>query len=307
MIACAMSMDAPQKTILATDKDPLLASLGHRVKLLRVRRSMPRRVLAEAADVSERHLANLESGIGNVSVLVLQQVATALDCPLAELLGDETTRTPEWMMIRKILDGRGQDELHQAHQALARLFQRGPAPGQRKDRLAFIGLRGAGKSTLGRMTANRLNRPFIELGAEITRMAGCAPDEIQALYGPSAYRRYERQALEETLQRHESCVIATAGRLVADPGTLDLLLSHCFTVWLQAEPEDHVNRVIAQGGPRPATNNRNAIDDLRVILESRAAFYAKADLAYHTSGKPLDEAFTGLMATIDEHQRESLG
>lgn len=284
------------------EKDPLLAGLGQRVKILRARRGMTRKMLAEEAAVSERHLANLESGIGNVSVLVLQSVAQALDCALAELLGDETTASPEWLMIRKILQGRGQDDLQQAHRALAALFSGEMPGGDRGDRIAFVGLRGAGKSTLGRMTAEKLGWPFIELRTEITRLAGVAPLEIQALYGSSAYRRYERQALEESLKTHRHCVIATAGGLVGDPSTFDYLLTHCLTVWLQAAPEDHMNRVIAQGEQRPASNPRKALDDLRLILESRTAFYAKADFAFNTSGKTLEEAFSGLMRAITEQQ-----
>jgi XRE family transcriptional regulator, aerobic/anaerobic benzoate catabolism transcriptional regulator len=297
-----MIIDGTNKPAGSAEKDPLLVGLGQRVKLLRARRGIPRRVLAEAADVSERHLANLESGIGNVSVLVLQQVAQALGCSPAELLGDETTSTPEWLMIRKLLQGRNQADLQTAHRALADIFLETPRAGQRNERIAFIGLRGAGKSTLGQMVAAQMNRPFVELRAEITRLAGCGPMEIQALYGSNAYRRYERQALEETLQNHKSCVIATAGGLVSDAGTLDMLLRHCLTIWLQAEPEDHMNRVIAQGDAQHKSSRRDAIEDLRLILESRTAFYAKADFSYNTSGKTLDEAFAGLMSAIDAHQ-----
>jgi XRE family transcriptional regulator, aerobic/anaerobic benzoate catabolism transcriptional regulator len=297
-----MIIDGTNKPAGAMEKDPLLVGLGQRVKLLRARRGIPRRVLAEAADVSERHLANLESGIGNVSVLVLQQVAQALGCSPAELLGDETTSSPEWLMIRKLLQGRSQADLQTAHRALADIFLDTPDAGQRTERIAFIGLRGAGKSTLGRMVAAQLNRPFIELRAEITRLAGCGPMEIQALYGSNAYRRYERQALEETLQNHPSCVIATAGGLVSEADTLDMLLRNCLTIWLQAEPEDHMNRVIAQGDSQHKSGRRDAIEDLRLILESRAAFYAKADFSYNTSGKTLEEAFTGLMSAIAAHQ-----
>lgn len=279
------------------EKHSLLTGLGRRVKLLRARRAMPRRVLAETADVSERHLANLESGTGNISVLVLQQVAEALDCTLAELLGDETTRSPEWLMIRRLLQGRDEAELQAARQALATLFGAGAA--RRGDRVALIGMRGAGKSTLGGMLASRLDRPFVELRAEITRLAGCAPAEIQALYGPNAYRRYERQALEETLRRHETCVIATAGGIVADAATLDLLLSHCFTVWLQAEPEDLMRRVLAQGDRRPHGDAREALDDLRTILEGRAAFYGRADASFRTSGKSLETAFAELLTLLE--------
>jgi len=297
MVETLMNLDMPPKPMPA-EKAPLLVALGQRVKLLRARRGMPRRMLAEAADVSERHLANLETGIGNVSVLVLQQVAQALDCSLAELLGDETTNTPEWLMIRQVLSGRSQEQLKQAHRALAELFSGGANLTRRTDRIALIGLRGAGKSTLGKMLASKLGRPFVELGREITRLAGCSPAEIQALYGPNAYRRYERQALEETLRNYPACVIATAGGLVADAATYDLLLTHCYTVWLQAAPEDHMNRVIAQGDLRPMADSREAMDDLRLILEGRAPFYEKADCSYYTSGKTLEESFGGLVAAL---------
>jgi XRE family aerobic/anaerobic benzoate catabolism transcriptional regulator len=276
----------------------LLSGLGQRVKLLRARRGMTRRVLAEEADVSERHLANLESGTGNISILVLEQVARALDCPLAELLGDETTTTPEWLMIRRLLHGRTPAEMARAQETLSALFGDEATPRERAQRIAFIGLRGAGKSTLGRMTAEALGLPFVELRSEITRIAGCAPAEIQALYGSVAYSRYEREALQETLQTHTACVIATAGGLVADAKTFDILLKSCFTVWLQAEPEDHFARVLAQGDQRLMPGNRNGVEDIKLTLESRAGFYAKADLTFDTSGKTLEQAFEGLMAAL---------
>lgn len=280
------------------DDSLLLPSLGQRVKLGRARRGMTRRILAEEAQVSERHLANLESGTGNVSILVLAQVAQALGCSLAELLGDETTTTPEWLMVRRLLHNRTPAELARARQTLSELFGDSSAAQGRRDRIALVGLRGAGKSTLGRMAAAELGVPFIELRAEITRLAGCAPVEIQALYGSNAYRRYERQALEESLRDHQACVIATAGGLVGDTASFDLLLSNCLTVWLQADPEDHHARVLAQGDQRLMPGNRNGVDDIRLTLESRAGFYAKADRTFNTSGQTLDEAFQGLMALL---------
>jgi XRE family aerobic/anaerobic benzoate catabolism transcriptional regulator len=271
--------------------------LGERVKLLRARRGMPRRVLAQAANVSERHLANVESGVGNVSILVLNQVAVALDCSLAELLGDETTATPEWLMIRNVLSGCSQEILWHAHKVVAELV-RGVTSHRRSARIALIGLRGAGKSTLGKRLAGGLDLPFIELSTEIGWRAGCPPSEIQAVYGPKAYRRYERDALAATLEAFPTCVIATAGGIVADAGTLDLLLTNCFTIWLRASPEEHMNRVIAQGDLRPMADNQAAMEDLRLILKGREAFYAKADLIFETSGKTVDEAFTGLVEAV---------
>lgn len=285
------------------DDTEILHGLGQRVKLLRARRGMTRRVLADEADVSERHLANLESGTGNVSILVLAQVAQALDCSLAELLGDETTSTPEWLSIRRLLHGRDSNEIEHALRALGGLFgnTQNHIGSTRNQRIALIGLRGAGKSTLGQMLAAKLGYPFVELRAEITRLAGCAPVEIQALYGSNAYRRYERQALEETMQNRRTCVIATAGGLVGDTSTFDLLLNNCLTIWLQATPEDHFSRVLAQGDVKNLPGNRNGVDDIRLTLESRASFYAKADLAFNTSGKTLTEAFNGLLDLLRIH------
>jgi XRE family aerobic/anaerobic benzoate catabolism transcriptional regulator len=290
----------PSDTPMPAAKDPLLTALGQRVKTLRARRGMPRRVLALTANISERHIANLESGAGNISILVLQQIAHALDTSLPELLGDDASSTPEWLMIRKILEGRDTQALQKAHQALTELFT-ARAPSERTDRIAFIGLRGAGKSTLGRLIAARLNREFIELRAEVTRLAGAPVAEIQALYGSTTFRRYERQALEETIKTHKTCVIATAGGLASDPSSLHLLLSNCFTIWLQATPEEHLDRVIAQGDLRPPADRKTAVEDLNLVLESRAPFYARADFTYNTSGRTLDDTLAGLMGILAQY------
>jgi XRE family transcriptional regulator, aerobic/anaerobic benzoate catabolism transcriptional regulator len=251
-------------------KHPFLVGLGERVRALRARRGMTRKALSAAADVSERHLANLEYGVGNASVLVLLQVAQALKCSLAELLGDVTTRSPEWLMIRELLEGRDEATLRRVREAVGALLGTGGASGaaapQRSARIALIGLRGAGKSTLGALLAEDLGFPFIELSREIEKFAGCSISEIQALYGQSAYRRYERRALEETIQLYTDAVIATPGGLVSDPATFNQLLTHCTTVWLQAAPEDHMQRVAAQGDMRPMAGNREAMLDLKGIL-----------------------------------------
>lgn len=279
-------------------RDALLTALGERVRALRARKGMPRRALAHAAGVSERHLAYLESGEGNVSLLVLKEVAGALDCPIAELLGDETTTSPEWLLIRKILHERPEGELRQARVALADLFDAPASAQQKTDRIALIGLRGAGKSSLGRRLAERLERPFVELGAEITRLAGCSPLEIQDLYGPTAYRRYEAMALKAVLDAPGRIVLATPGGIVSDPGSFGLLLSRCLTIWLQASPQEHMGRVMAQGDMRPMAGNREAMEDLKAILASRAAFYAKADLTYDTAGQTFEQSCEGVFAAV---------
>ena len=284
------------------DKHPFLVALGQRVRALRARKGMTRKALAAAADVSERHLANLEYGIGNASILVLLQVAQALQCTLSELIGDPTTQSAEWLLIRELLEHKDEATLRRARLAIGEAVGLG-AGQERSPRVALIGLRGAGKSTLGRMLADDLGVPFIELSREIEQLAGCSVGEIQALYGANAYRRYERRALEEAVQIHSEAVIATPGGLVSDPATFNLLLSHCTTVWLQASPEDHMRRVIEQGDMRPMAASAEAMEDLRQILAGRSAFYAKARLKLDTSSQPLAETFLQLRSLV----REALG
>jgi len=286
----------------ADDKNPSLVALGERVRRLRAARGMTRKAVALAAEVSERHLANLEYGIGNASFLVLQQVAGALHCSMAELIGDVTTSSPEWLLIRELLEHRDEATLRRAREAIGALLgtggARAAADPSRHSRVALIGLRGAGKSTLGRMLADDLGYAFVELSREIEQFAGCSIAEIQALYGQNAYRRYERRALEEAIQIYPEVVIATPGGLVSDAATFNQLLSHCTTVWLKAEPEDHMARVAAQGDLRPMAASREAMDDLRQILAGRAAFYSKADMTLNTSAAPLDDTFQALRRLV---------
>lgn len=289
-------MDAATPT--EQESNPLLTALGERVRTLRARRGFTRKALALAADVSERHLANLEYGVGNPSLLVLHQVAVALQCPLAELVGDVTTSSPEWLLIREMLESRSEADLHRARVAIGDLFGTGGNPKDRSRRVALIGLRGAGKSTLGQMLADDLDAPFIELSREIEKVAGYSIREIHDLYGTGAYRRYERRALEEVIQIHPDAVIATPGGLVSEAGTFNLLLAHCTTVWLQAEPEEHMARVAEQGDMRPMAASKEAMDDLRRILAGRSAFYSKADLTLDTSHQPLEQSFQVLRGMV---------
>jgi XRE family aerobic/anaerobic benzoate catabolism transcriptional regulator len=279
------------------EKNPFLSALGERVRSLRARRGLTRKALAQSASISERHLANLEYGEGNASILVLHQVADALQCSLIELIGDVTTSNPEWLMLRELLGERSEEELRRVRVHLTDLY--GPNKEQAlTNRIALIGLRGAGKSTLGHMLSKDLGYAFVELSREIEKFAGCSISEIHNLYGLSAYRRYERRALEEAIQIHPEVIIATPGGVVSDSGTLNAVLSHCYTVWLQAKPEDHLSRVVAQGDMRPMAGSKEALDDLKLILEGRAPFYAKANMSFDTSAQPLEQSFMALRTQL---------
>jgi XRE family aerobic/anaerobic benzoate catabolism transcriptional regulator len=293
------------------EKNPFLVALGERVRALRARRGMTRKATALAADVSERHLANLEYGTGNASILILLQVAQALQCSLAELIGDITTSSPEWLLLRELLENRDEATIQRVRVAVGQLLGTGGANASggasqtaaRSTRVALIGLRGAGKSTLGQLLADDLDYPFVELSREIEKFAGCSISEIQGLYGQNAYRRYERRALEEAIQIYPEAVIATPGGIVSDAATFNLLLAHCTTVWLKAEPEDHMKRVAAQGDLRPMAASREAMEDLKGILAGRAAFYSKAELQLDTSAQDQAATFGLLRHTV----REALG
>ncbi len=268
--------------------------------MMRARKGVTRKALAASSGVSERHLANLESGAGNASILVLAQVARALDCALEDLVSDASQLSAEKTLIQAMLAGKSEDELHRARTVISEIFGEGGTKEARRRRIALIGLRGAGKSSQGRQLAETLGVPFVELTREIERVAGCSLAEIQSLLGQAAYRRYERRALEEVLRDHADVVIATPGGIVSDASTFKLLLSECLTVWLQASPAEHMQRVVNQGDLRPMAGNREAMEDLQRILTSRASMYGKAELVLDTSGKSQEENFSDLLALVGE-------
>ncbi len=274
-----------------------LKILGERVRDARARRGMTRKILAADSGVSERYLAQLESGQGNISIALLRQVAEAMSVPITDLVRDGAERPVELTLLLQRLSRLSPEELSEAHRLVNERFGRS-VDGDRNARIALIGLRGAGKTTLGRMLAKRLNVPFLEMATEIERDSGMSLNEVFSLSGQAAYRRYERRALERILESHRSGVIATGGSLVSEPATYDLLLNGCFTVWVKCSPEEHMMRVVAQGDMRPMAGNAEAMDDLRRILEGREALYAKADAVVDTSGCTPDEAVEDLLRIL---------
>lgn len=274
-----------------------LKILGERVREARARRGMTRRILAKDSDVSERYLAQLESGQGNVSILLLRQIAQALDVRLETLISDGPEPSIEFTHTMEFLRRLGQEEVHRAHQVLLQHFS-GVDSSARRGRVALIGLRGAGKSTLGATLAERLGVPFIELDRVIEQESGVSLSVIFDLYGQSGFRRLERQCLEEVLERHPRFVLSTGGSLVSEHATFERLLAACFTVWLRATPEDHMQRVIAQGDMRPISENRESMADLRRILSVREPLYGEADVAIDTSGRTPSESLESLLGAV---------
>jgi XRE family aerobic/anaerobic benzoate catabolism transcriptional regulator len=241
-------MNAPLTS--AQQESAYLARLGDRVRAWRTTSGTTRKALAASSGVSERYLAQLESGRGNISVLLLRKVAHAMGVPVDSLVREDEETA-----------------------------------GSANSRIALLGLRGAGKSTLGRKLAESLGVPFVELDREVEKEAGARLGEVFAMYGQDAFRRFERRALERVLAQHEQAVIATGGSLVNDPGTYQLLRDRCRCIWLKASPSEHMSRVIAQGDMRPFKGRSAALAEIEKLLQDREKLYARADATVLTSGK----------------------
>ena len=280
-----------------------LTFLGKRVRELRSRRGMTRKQMSQEADVSERHLAQLESGEGNISVVLLQRIAAALHVPIANLFAPLTEepaeKGPEKRLIQRFLERLPQNRLEDVVSRLMREF--GREEKMRRMRIALIGLRGAGKSTLGSMLAKEKGNCFVELDNEIEKDTGMPLGEIFSLYGQSGFRAIEKRTLERVLKENECAVISAGGGVVSEKETFDFLLSRCYTVWIKAQPEEHMSRVMAQGDFRPMAANKQAMEDLRGILEAREPLYRKADLLLDTSGTSVDESLAALRSALQQN------
>jgi len=282
--------------IALTESDPeFLANLGRRVREAREQRGMARKVLSRTASVSERYLAQLEAGEGNASIVLLRRVAGALGVRLLDLL-ESGDAGAEQHLIRRFLDSLPRDRLEEVLRRLTQDF--GQEEAVRRKRITLIGLRGAGKTTLGATLAKSLRRPFVELDTEIEREAGISLSEVFLLYGQAGYRRIERRCLERLINSQEDIVLAVGGGIVSEPETYKLLLLNCYTLWVKAAPEEHMARVVAQGDTRPMAGHSEAMEDLRKILASRESLYSKADGVVDTSGRSVDDSFTALQGLL---------
>lgn len=292
----------------AATEDAFLSWVGTRIREARARRGMTRKQLAAEADVSERHLAQLESGEGNISIVLLRRITAALNVSLSDLFMAGAIQSPE-------VTGNG-GSIDSASSSIARMLERMPVARRERltarllrefgdktsarcGRIALIGLRGAGKSTLGAKLAKQLKVPFIELDREIEKDARMPLEEIFSLYGQSGYRRIEKRALDRLLREKERVVISVGGGVVSEKETYNALLANCFAIWVKAQPEEHMSRVVAQGDLRAMADNDEAMDDLRRILDAREPFYRKADMHLDTSGKTVEQSFRELKKTLN--------
>ena len=281
-----------------------LKTLGRKVRDARARHGMTRRMLAHDSGISERYLAQLESGLGNLSIVMLRKLAKAIDVPVAELVNDEPPVPVEYGLIVERLKRLQPAELAEATEMLKERF--GDRTG-RSERIALIGLRGAGKTTLGRSLARQLGWRFVEMSREIEVEAGVPVDEIFDLWGQAAYRRYERRALQRVLGMPARMVLATGGGIVSEPATFELLLDGFFTVWVQASPEEHWDRVIRQGDHRvEGSGDTEALTDMRRILAQRDPLYGKADARLQTSGKSAKQSMSELLALLRNQSRRTI-
>ena len=277
----------------ALEDEVFLLRLGQRVRQIRAQRGMSRRLLAETADVSERYLAQLETGKGNISVLLLRQIAGAMGVRIDALVDLEIDLPDGYEAIRDRLRSMSDEDLQRIS---AQLFGDITAKRHKQKRVAFLGLRGAGKTTIGKQIAKQLDLPFVELADVIEDIAGMSLNEIFSLGGQSSYRKFEQQAIDKMLTEIDQGVLAVGGSVVAETTTFEKLLSACTTVWLQASPEEHMQRVLAQGDNRPMAGNRRAMDELRRILIEREPLYRRADYVVDTHAKSVQQTCAEVVA-----------
>lgn len=277
--------------------DAVVAAVGRLVRISRAKRGMTRRALAQASGASERYLAAIEGGEGNPSIVILNAIAHALDVPIADLLPRANGGPAAMTRILDVLgrvpasDLAGIAELIEARAGEAHIAERGR-------RVALIGLRGAGKSTLGRRLADELGFPFVELDRLVEQDYGARISDLIEMAGLATFRRYERACLERVIDHEEAAVIAAAGGIVSNAQTFALLLRRCHTVWIKARPEEHMSRVMQQGDFRPMARSREAMADLAAILDARASDYARAQVELDTSGDTVERSLEKLSGIV---------
>jgi XRE family aerobic/anaerobic benzoate catabolism transcriptional regulator len=290
--------DTSEKHAAAADEAAFAAAIGRLVRLSRAKRGMTRRQLAQGSGASERYLAQIEGGQGNPSVIILKSIAEALDVPIIDLLPRANGRSAAMTHILDLLGRLPLDELPAVADLIESRTAR-DAAADRGHRIALVGLRGAGKSTLGKRLAETLGAPFIELDRMVEQDYGARIPDLIEMAGVATFRRYERACLERVIDAHDAAVIATAGGIVASAETYGLLLRRTHTVWIKARPDQHMGRVMEQGDFRPMAKNREAMADLVAILEARRGDYARAGAELDTSDATVDQSVAKLLQIVE--------
>lgn len=275
----------------------LIRQVGDSVRDCRKSRRMSRRELSERSGVSPRYLVKLESGDGNISIGLLKKIALALEVPIEQFLMDTEPRCRE---SRRVMD-LYRDANAATRERVRQILESGPMHARQSRRLCLIGLRGAGKSTLGARIAKSFDAPFVELNNEIERHTDMPISEIIALYGQEGFRQIEAKTLSEIIERHERAVVAVAGGIVSNEDTFFNLLSRFHTVWIKTTANEHMDRVRAQGDLRPMQGNPQAMSQLQQILRSREVFYSQAEHVLDTSGKSVEKSLAELSDLISKH------
>jgi XRE family transcriptional regulator, aerobic/anaerobic benzoate catabolism transcriptional regulator len=276
-----------------------LQVLADKIRDSRAQRGMTRNALAADSGVSLRFLAQLETGQGNPSILVLRRIAAAMGFPADTLLSDDPPPAIDRALLTQTLRRLTDDDIATARRLLAQHLDLAAVSEGKRPYVTLIGLRGAGKTTLGRRLAKQRGVPFFELDREVEREYGATIGEILQLHGQPGYRRFERESLQAVMSRNGTAIIETGGGLAADPETLPLLLDHSICVWVRAAPEEHMQRVIDQGDLRPMARSREAMRELKDILKAREPFYRQAHLHLTTSGKTADQSFEELLSLLE--------
>jgi XRE family aerobic/anaerobic benzoate catabolism transcriptional regulator len=287
---------------MSAEAATFVAGIGQLVRHGRAKRAITRRRLAEESGISERYLAQIESGQGNPSVIVLKAIAQAIDVPIIELLPRTTARSAALTGIHDLL---ARVPLSELASIGAMIESRVASVSDRGRRIALVGLRGAGKSTLGKKLAAHLEVPFVELNRVVEQEYGASVPLLIEMSGLNTFRRYERECLERVIAEHEAVVIATAGGIVSNPDTYALLLRRTHTIWIKAQPNEHMRRVMEQGDFRPMAQNREAMADLRAILEARRDDYAHAQAELDTSGATVEKSFAKLTRLAASFMRDT--
>ena len=270
-----------------------LNNIGLIVKKHRAKRGITRKLLASLSGISIRYLAQLEAGKANPTISILKNIAYALNMSLSDMLFENKYNEIQLGTLDNKLSEFSSEQLKKVHNLVENIYRENTVK-KNKNKIAFIGLRGAGKSTLGNMLYKEFNTPVFEVSNEIEILGGMNINEIIELGGQGMYRRFEYDIVSSFHKNHDNLILLTGGSIVSEKETYNYLLNNYFTVWIKASPMEHMSRVLMQGDSRPMNSNPRAMEDLNNILNERVSLYSKADLIIDTENSSIKESYSKL-------------